>query len=136
MDIAYKLFLTLHFIGLAGLLGGLLAQVPNKPKKLQPFVLHSAWLMLIAGVAMVAINRVMHADDATVELLNHVPVSIKSTLIVVILVLGYLNVKKAVLSTKIWGVMTFLAVANILLVLLFELYASCLLQDCYNYLAV
>ena len=30
----------------------------------------------------------------------------------------------------------FLAVANILLVLLFELYASCLLQDCYNYLAV
>jgi vacuolar-type H+-ATPase subunit I/STV1 len=113
MDIAYKLFLTLHFIGLAGLLGGLLAQIPNKPKKLQPFVLHSAWLMLIAGVAMVAINRIMHADDATVELLNHVPVSIKSTLILVILVLGYLNVKKAVLSTKIWGVMTVLAIANI-----------------------
>jgi hypothetical protein len=42
-----------------------------------------------------------------------VPVSIKSTLILVILVLGYLNVKKAVLSTKIWGVMTILAVANI-----------------------
>lgn len=113
MDIAYKLFLTLHFIGLAGLLGGLLAQIQNKPKKLQPFVLHSAWLMIITGTAMVAINRVMHADDSTVELLNHVPVSIKSTLIAVILVLGYLNVKKAVLSTKIWGVMTVLAVANI-----------------------
>jgi len=113
MDIAYKLFLTLHFIGLAGLLGGLLAQIPNKPKKLQPFVLHSAWLMIIAGVAMVATNRIMHADDATVELLNHVPVSIKSTVITVILVLGYLNVKKTVLNTKIWGVMTVLAVVNI-----------------------
>ena len=113
MDIAYKLFLILHFIGLAGLLGGLLAQIPNKPKKLQPFVLHSAWLMVIAGTAMVAINRIMHADDSTVELLNHVPVSIKSTLIAVILVLGYLNVKKAVLSTRIWGVMTVLAVVNI-----------------------
>jgi hypothetical protein len=113
MDIAYKLFLTLHFIGLAGLLGGLLAQIPNKPKKLQPFVLHSAWLMFIVGVAMVGVNRAMHADDSSVELLDHVPVSIKSTVLLVILVLGYLNVKKAALSTKIWGIMTVLSIANI-----------------------
>ena len=113
MDIAYKLFLTLHFIGLAGLVGGLLAQIPNKPKKLQPFVLHSAWLMFIAGVAMVGINRVMHSDDSSVALLDHVPVSIKSTVLLVILVLGYLNLKKAALSTKIWGIMTVLSIANI-----------------------
>ncbi len=113
MDIAYKLLLVLHFIGLAGLLGGLLAQIPNKPKKLQPFVLHSAWLMFIAGVAMVGVNRAMHSNDSSVELLDHVPVSIKSTVLLVILVLGYLNLKKPVLSTKIWGVMTVLAVANI-----------------------
>ena len=113
MDIAYKLLLVLHFIGLAGLLGGLLAQIPNKPKKLQPFVLHSAWLMFIAGVAMVGVNRAMHANDSSVALLDHVPVSIKSTVILVILVLGYLNVKKAALSTKIWGIMTVLSVVNI-----------------------
>ena len=113
MDIAYKLLLVLHFIGLAGLLGGLLAQIPNKPKKLQPFVLHSAWLMFIAGVAMVGVNRAMHANDATVEILDHVPVSIKSTVLLVILALGYLNLKKATLSTKIWGSMTVLSVANI-----------------------
>lgn len=113
MDIAYKLLLVLHFIGLAGLLGGLLAQIPNKPKKLQPLVLHSAWLMIIVGVAMVGLNRAMHANDATVEILDHVPVSIKSTVIAVILTLGYLNIKKPVLSTKIWGVMTVLAVANV-----------------------
>jgi hypothetical protein len=55
----------------------------------------------------------MHANDATVELLDHVPVSIKSTVLLVILVLGYLNLKKAALSTKIWGIMTVLSVANI-----------------------
>ena len=115
MDIAYKLFLTLHFIGLAGLLGGLLAQIPNKPKKLQPFVLHSAWLILIVGIAMVGLNQGMHANDATVEVLDHVKIAIKSTVVAVILVLGYLNVKKAVLSTKIWGVMTVLAVTNIVI---------------------
>ena len=113
METTYKIFLVLHFIGLAGLLGGLLAQISNKPKKLQPFVLHSAWLMIIAGIAMVGLNQAMHADDATVELLDHVTVAIKSTVIAVILTLGYMNIKKPELSTKIWAVMTGLAVVNI-----------------------
>jgi hypothetical protein len=115
MDIAYKLLLTLHFIGLAGLLGGLLAQIPNKPKKLQPLVLHSAWLILIVGIAMVGLNQGMHANDATVEVLDHVKIAIKSSVVALILVLGYLNVKKTVLSAKIWGVMTVLAVTNIVI---------------------
>jgi hypothetical protein len=55
----------------------------------------------------------MHTNDSSVELLDHVPVSIKSTVLLVILVLGYLNLKKAALSTKIWGIMTVLSVANI-----------------------
>jgi hypothetical protein len=55
----------------------------------------------------------MHADDSSVALLDHVPVSIKSTVLLVILVLGYLNLKKAALSTKIWGIMTVLSIANI-----------------------
>ena len=53
MENIYNLFLVLHFIGLAGLLGGLLAQIPNKPKQLQKMVMHSALLMFIAGVVMV-----------------------------------------------------------------------------------
>lgn len=113
METTYKVFLVLHFIGLAGLLGGLLAQIPNKPKKLQPLVLHSAWLMIIAGIAMVGLNQAMHADDASVELLDHVTVAVKSTVIAVILTLGYINLKKPTLSTKIWGIMTGLAVVNI-----------------------
>ena len=35
MENIYNIFLVLHFIGLAGLLGGLLAQISNKPKQLQ-----------------------------------------------------------------------------------------------------
>ena len=115
METTYKIFLVLHFIGLAGLLGGLLAQIPNKPKKLQPFVLHSAWLMIIAGIAMVGLNQAMHADDAKVELLDHVKIAVKFTLAVVILILGYMNIKKSELSTKIWGVMSLLAVTNVVI---------------------
>ena len=115
MDNIYNIFLVLHLIGVAGVLGGLLAQIPNKPKQLQKLVMHSAWLMFIAGVVMVGINQMMHADDPTVEVLDHVKVAIKSTVLIAILVIGYLNVKKSVLSNKVWGVMTLLATANIVI---------------------
>ena len=113
MEFTYNLFLTLHFIGLAGLLGGLLAQIPNKPKQLQKLVMHSGLLMLIAGVVMVGINQMMHADDPSVEVLDHVKIAIKSTVLIVILALGYLNIKKSELSNKVWGLMTLLATANV-----------------------
>jgi len=115
MEDIYNLFLVLHFIGLAGLLGGLLAQLPNKPKQLQKLVLHSTWLVFIAGLVMVGINQMMHADDPTVEVLDHVKVAIKSTVLIAILVIGYLKIKRSVLSNKVWGVMTLLATANIVI---------------------
>ena len=113
MENIYNIFLVLHFIGLAGLLGGLLAQIPNKPKQLQKLVVHSTWLVFIAGLVMVGINQMMHADDPTVEVLDHVKIAIKSTVLIVILALGYLNIKKSELSNKVWGLMTLLATANI-----------------------
>ena len=115
METTYKVFLVLHFIGLAGLLGGLLSQISAKPKKVQPIVLHSAWLMIIAGTAMVGLKQAMHSNDSTVELVNQTTVGIKSLVIAVILTLGYKNFKKSEISTKIWGVMTGLAVLNIVL---------------------
>ena len=78
-------------------------------------MLHSAWLMIIAGTAMVGINQSMHSNDATVELVNQTTVGIKSLVIAVILGLAYKNFKKPELSTKIWGTMTGLAVLNIVL---------------------
>ena len=115
MEITYNLFLVLHFVGLAGLLGGLLTQIPNKPKQLQKLVLHSAWLMFLAGVVMVGINQMMHADDPTVALLDHITVAIKSTVILLILAIGYLNIKKSVLSNKVWAIMSALALFNVVI---------------------
>jgi hypothetical protein len=115
MEFAYNLFLVLHFVGLAGLLGGLLTQIPNKPKRLEKSVIHSAWLMLLAGVVMVGINQMMHANDSSVVVLDHITVAIKSTVIVLILVLGYLNIKKSVLSNKVWMIMSLLALFNVVI---------------------
>jgi chromate transport protein ChrA len=57
----------------------------------------------------------MHSNDSTVELVNQTTVGIKSLVIAVILTLGYKNFKKPELSTKTWGIMTGLALLNIVL---------------------
>jgi uncharacterized membrane protein len=42
MEFTDNLFLVLHFVALAGLLGGLLTQIPNIPRRLEKlsFVAH------------------------------------------------------------------------------------------------
>lgn len=115
MQFSYNLFLVLHFIGISGLLGGLLAQIAVKPKQLPKFVLHSAWLAFIAAIAMVGINQMMHSDDSTVQVLDHIKVAVKSTILIVVLAIGYLNIKKAALSNKAWGLMTLLTISNIVI---------------------
>jgi hypothetical protein len=115
MQFTYNLFLVLHFIGISGLLGGLLAQIAVKPKHLPKFVMHSAWLAFIAAVVMVGINQMMHGNDATVEVLDHIKVAVKSTILIVVLAIGYLNIKKAALSNKAWGLMTLLTISNIVI---------------------
>jgi hypothetical protein len=115
MQFSYNLFLVLHFIGISGLLGGLLAQIAVKPKQLPKFVLHSAWLAFIAAIAMVGINQMMHSDDATVQVLDHIKVAVKSTILIVVLAIGYFNIKKAALSNKAWGLMTLLTISNIVI---------------------
>ena len=52
MEITRSLLLILHFIGMAGLLGGLLAS----SKSLNKGVLHSALLALVTGLGLVGIS--------------------------------------------------------------------------------
>jgi hypothetical protein len=47
--------------------------------------------------------------------LDHIKVAIKSTILIVVLAIGYLNVKKAALSNKVWGLMTLLTISNIVI---------------------
>jgi len=115
MEFTYNLFLVLHFVGISGLLGGLLAQIAIKPKQLPKFVLHSAWLAFLAAIVMVGINQMMHSNDATVPVLDHIKVAVKSTILIIILAIGYLNIKKPALSNKVWAVLTLLTISNIVI---------------------
>ncbi|MFE6038903.1 hypothetical protein [Streptomyces sp. NPDC056452] len=88
MDVLINVFVALHIIGIASLLGGFLTQmkaVGEGNARFGPAMLHGALTMLVTGVALVGLNQ---ADDQPV---NNVKIGIKLLILVVILALVYVK---------------------------------------------
>lgn len=116
MTLARNIFLLLHVIGFIGILGALLSQIPKNPKRILGGAMHSALLSLISGFALIGIRSSLHASDpANWDAPDHTKVGIKLIFLIVILVLGYKNVKKPFVSTKIWATMVGLALVNLVI---------------------
>ena len=100
---------VIHLLSVLGILVLLLLQWNKNPRKLNPGVLHAGLTALIAGVVMVGLHDSVKPDEE----LNHTKVGIKLLVLIVILALGYKNVKKPELSKNVWLTMTGLTVLNI-----------------------
>ncbi|MEW2569625.1 hypothetical protein [Streptomyces sp. NPDC047070] len=88
MDVLIHVFVALHIIGIASLLGGFLTQMKamgDGTARFTPAMLHGALTMLITGAVLVALNQ---ADDQTVD---NVKIGVKLALLVVILGLVYVK---------------------------------------------
>ena len=101
----------IHILSVIGILVLLLLQWNKKPRKLNPGVLHAGLTALIAGIVMVGLHDSVKPDEP----LNHTKVGIKFLVLVVILALGYKNVKKPELSKNVWLTMLVLTVLNIVI---------------------
>jgi len=102
---------VIHLLSVIGILVLLMHQWNKKPRKLNPGVLHAGLTALIAGVVMVGLHDSVKPDEE----LNHTKVGIKFLVLVVILALGYKNVKKPELPKNVWLTMTGLTVLNIII---------------------
>jgi hypothetical protein len=71
-------------------------------------VLHAGLTALLAGLALVGLHNTVKPDEE----LNHIKVGIKLLVLIVILALGYKNVKKPVLSKSVWLTMIGLTTFN------------------------
>jgi NADH:ubiquinone oxidoreductase subunit 2 (subunit N) len=112
MEITRSLLLILHFIGMAGLLGGLLAS----SKSLNKGVLHSSLLALVAGLGLVGIRYPLNeADPMRWDSVNHTQVGIKLVILLTILILGYRAKRKENLSKNTWLAMVLLTVTAIVI---------------------
>ena len=102
---------VIHLLSVLGILVLLLLQWNKNPRQLNPGVLHAGLTALIAGVVMVGLHNSVKPDEE----LNHTKVGIKLLVLIVILALGYKNVKKPELPKNVWLTMTGLTVLNIVI---------------------
>ncbi|GAA2515244.1 hypothetical protein [Streptomyces gobitricini] len=110
MDVLINVFVALHVIGIAALLGGFLTQMKAMGEgtaRFGPAMLHGALLMLITGVALVGLNQ---ADDQTV---NNVKIGVKLAILVVILGLVYVKRDEERVDKAVFGAVGGLTVVNI-----------------------
>ncbi|GEB56431.1 hypothetical protein [Streptomyces gardneri] len=110
MDVLINVFVALHIIGIASLLGGFLTQMKAMgagTARFTPAMLHGALVMLITGVALVGLNQ---ADDQTV---NNVKIGIKLAVLVVVLGLVYVKRDEEKVDKGLFAAVGALTTANI-----------------------
>ncbi|MFD5815345.1 hypothetical protein [Streptomyces sp. NPDC127038] len=115
MGVLIHLFVGLHIIGIAALLGGFLTQMKAMAKgaaRFVPAMLHGALTMLVTGVALVGLNQ---ADGGTV---NAVKIGVKLALLIVILGLVYVKRDDETVDKRLFGLVGLLTVTNIFIAVL------------------
>lgn len=110
MTIVYHIAFGIHLLCVIAILALLLLQINKNPKKLNGGVLHAALTALIAAVVMIGLWSHAHSEAA-----NHTKFGVKFLVLAVILVLGYVNVKKDELKSSVWAAMLGLTITNIVI---------------------
>jgi hypothetical protein len=115
MDVLIHLFVGLHIIGIAALLGGFLTQMKAMGRgtaRFSPAMLHGALTMLVTGAILVGLNQ---ADDQPVD---NVKIGVKLALLVVILGLVYVKRDDERADKGLFGLVGLLTTANVFIAVL------------------
>ncbi|WP_431784610.1 hypothetical protein [Streptomyces chumphonensis] len=110
MDVLINLFVALHIIGIAALLGGFLFQTKalrTGGARMLPGMLHGAITMLVTGVCLVGLHQ---AEGNEVDNLK---IGVKLAVLVVILGLVYVKRDDAKVPSPVMGTVGLLTVLNI-----------------------
>ncbi|MFJ9158362.1 hypothetical protein ACIRPS_16355 [Streptomyces griseoviridis] len=115
MDVLIHLFVALHIVGIAALLGGFLAQLKAMGRgdaRFVPAMLHGALTMLVTGAVLVGLNQ---ADDHPV---NNIKIGLKLALLVVVLGLVYVKRDDEKVDRNLFGLVGLFTTANIFIAVL------------------
>ncbi|MFI2643115.1 hypothetical protein [Streptomyces sp. NPDC018610] len=115
MDVLIHLFVGLHIIGIAALLGGFLTQMKAMGRgtaRFVPAMLHGALTMLVTGVVLVGLNQ---AEDFHV---NNIKIGVKLALLIVILGLVYVKRDDEKVDKSLFGLVGLLTMTNVFIAVL------------------
>src|SRR5699024_9551564 len=87
MGIAISIVLILHFIGLAGIIGGWIATV--KTPQVNKAILHGSILQVVTGILLVGLREMEGEVD-----MNHMKIGIILVIALVIMVLAFVGTQK------------------------------------------
>lgn len=115
MDVLIHLFVGLHIVGIAALLGGFLTQMKAMGRgeaRFVPGMLHGALTMLVTGAVLVGLNQADHHP------VNPVKIGVKLALLVVILGLVYVKRDEEKLPAGVFGAVGALTTVNVFIAVL------------------
>ncbi|MFJ4005546.1 hypothetical protein ACIPWL_19155 [Streptomyces sp. NPDC090023] len=115
MTVLIHVFVGLHIIGIAALLGGFLTQMKAMGRgaaRFVPAMLYGAITMLVTGVVLVGLNE---ADGHHV---NNIKIGVKLALLIVILGLVYVKRDEETVDKGMFGLVGALTTANIFIAVL------------------
>ncbi len=87
MDIVFDIVLILHFVGLAGIIGGWLATV--KAPHMNKAILHGSILQVVTGILLVGLREMQDGFEV-----NHMKIGIKLLVAIIILVVAIIGTRK------------------------------------------
>ncbi|MEV7522895.1 hypothetical protein [Streptomyces sp. NPDC091371] len=117
MTVLINVFVGLHIIGIASLLGGFLTQMKAMSAgtaRFVPAMLHGALTMLVTGVLLVGFREM---DGGPV---NHIKIGVKLAVLFVILALVYVKRDEETVDKAVFGAVGGLTIANIFIAVLWH----------------
>ena len=118
MQILKDVVLILRFLGLAAIIGGVLAQMRQTPKRVDALVVYGALTQMVTGVALVGLDQAL--DDPV----DNTKVGIKLVILLVITVLAWRHRKAEAVATWVWATIGLLTVVNIAIAAIWQSGAS------------
>ena len=117
MEILRNVLLVLHIVGFAGIVGGVLMQMPKVKEgtaKINGAIMHSSWLMLATGLALVGMLYTRDLEP------NNAKIGAKTLVLVVIVVLALVNKRKPSVGAGVLGAIAGLSVLNVILAVMWH----------------
>ena len=114
METLRLVLVFLHFVGLASLLGGWLAQLrPGGDRYVAAGMLHGGLLQLITGVGLVGVLQALASDDPARWEVDNAKYGVKLAVLLAILVLLWANRRRDPVPSGGWYAIGLLSLANL-----------------------
>ncbi|GGC05574.1 hypothetical protein [Cellulomonas carbonis] len=109
MELARNLFLVLHLLGMASIIGGFLVQTRSERKVVQPAMLHGALTALVTGLLLTGLLEMGDGD------VNHTKIGVKLVVVLVVTALAWRRRRAESISTGEWAAIGGLTILNVVL---------------------